>query len=100
MEESDASQGKPDPSQIFAGGSGESVKEAVIIKENNWMEGVGAEYYFIEMQCGKPGTDWELGIQSQFEGEGGKEYDHIEVRLKDGTTRDFYFEISSFYGNL
>ena len=82
------------------GGPGDSPDTAVIVHATSTEKGTPAEYAYVEAQCGKPGTDWMLETQSQSSHEG-KEYDVLQVKsLKDGSSRTFWFDISSFFGKL
>lgn len=59
-----------------------------------------AEYAFIEKHCGEEGKNWGKVMQSTHIGDDGKYYDMIRIEMKDGSTRDFYFDITSFFGKL
>jgi hypothetical protein len=72
--------------------------DAVVITAASPFEGVPAEYAYVEMQCGRRNVDWTMWGQKLLGGPGGKYYDLLAVKLKDGTVREFYFDISSFYG--
>jgi len=41
--------------------------------------------------------DWKLSMQSLISGNG-KHYDVLDIEMKDGTRRSFYFDITSFFG--
>ncbi len=85
---------------IINGGPGDTIENAVVITAGSSFAGVEAEYVYIERACGERGAAWELLSQTQFGGEDGRNYDEITVRLADGTTRNFYFAIDSFFGKL
>jgi hypothetical protein len=73
------------------------MEDAVVITTTSEPSGVHAEYRYVEMRCGKRNVDWKLKTQELLEGSDGKSYDLLIVVLKNGTVRDFYFDISSFY---
>ncbi len=66
---------------------------AIVIKENNEEAGVAAEYAWIRQNF--PGA---LPAGQALLGHGEKMYDLITVTLPDGTAREFYFDISGFFG--
>jgi hypothetical protein len=78
-------------------GSGNSIENAVTISAPSSSIGVLFEYTYIQLKCGEKDVDWRIESQSLLEGADGKPYDLMTVRLKNGTTRQFYFDISSFY---
>lgn len=92
--------GKPKRFGPYSGGSGASLEDAVIITVPSSLMGVPAEYEYVEMQCGRQDVDWEGQRQDLLEKPYGKCYDLLTVKLKDGTIRKFYFDISSFYGKF
>jgi hypothetical protein len=92
--------GKAKPSGPFSGGSGSTMEDAVVITVPSSFMGVPAEYAYVQQQCGQKDQDWTMEEQALLEGPGGKHYDLLTVKLKDGTVREFYFDISSFYGKF
>lgn len=88
---------RPNQSSLYSGGSGTTMEDAVVITTTSEPSGVHAEYRYVEMRCGKRNVDWKLKTQELLEGSDGKSYDLLIVVLKNGTVRDFYFDISSFY---
>lgn len=91
--------GKPKPSGLYSGGSGNTMEDAIIIQAASSFMGVSAEYDYVGMQCGRKNVDWTLKTQALLEPDGPdcKHYDLLTVKLKDGTLREFYFDISSFF---
>lgn len=78
----------------YKGGSGSTEKEAVIILEaDSELEGVDAEYEFIQRLY----EHFELDSQTFLE-KGNKKYDILTVKLPGGTKKDFWFDITDFYG--
>jgi len=84
----------------FSGGSGASMDDAVVITASSHISGVSAQHDYVRQQCGREDEDWTMVSQALIEGAGGKPYDLLTVKLRDGTTREFYFDISSFYGKF
>jgi hypothetical protein len=72
--------------------TGKSTESAIIV------ESVREEYEHIEkiLKLGKPGELWNVKKQG-FLSEDNKSYDVMEVELFNGTFREFYFDISSFF---
>jgi len=93
-------QSNPKAAGPYSGGTGKSMEDAIKISATSSVSGIQAEYAYVEMQCGRRDFDWTLELQTLLEPEGpdGKHYDLLRVKLKDGTLRDFYFDISSFFG--
>ncbi len=93
---------RPKPRQTgpVRSGSGISMEDAVVINAPSYSMGILEEYAFVQQQCGRKGEDWNLEFQALIKGHGGKPYDLFRVKLKDGTLREFYFDISSFYGKF
>ncbi len=83
---------------LYSGGNGETQDEAVVINTANHFAGVSAEYEYISRQCGQRGVDWTLVSQTLIQEDDGRRYDRLIVRLKDGETRTFYFDITPFFG--
>jgi hypothetical protein len=79
-------------------GSGESTDNPIIITEvQNHMEGVRAEYEYIQQQYGPRGSAWTLIQQSLLFIED-TPIDKMDIQLADGTHITLYFDISSFFG--
>lgn len=85
-------------SPLYSGGSGETIEDAVIINATNTSSGVAAEYRYVSRRCGRPDADWTLVSQALQELEDGRHYDILTVRLKSGEVKEFYFDISPFFG--
>jgi hypothetical protein len=98
MPQQDSGGATPKEPEVYAGGAGTSQEEAVVITLTETRLGIPAEYDYVEMQCGRRGRDWKLLQQALFLGPAGERYDRLSIRLADGTQRDFYFDITSFYG--
>ena len=79
--------------------SGDSEANAIVILASNHSDGIKAEYDYIEKHHGQPHVDWELLGQQLLDGEN-KQYDKINIRLKDGTTKAYYFDITDFMGKF
>jgi hypothetical protein len=83
---------------LYSGGSGTSQEDAVVITAPSQRLGIPAEYAHVESQCGRRGRDWTLLEQALLLGPAGRRYDCLSIRLAGGATRDFFFDITSFYG--
>ena len=85
------------PGIIFAGGSGDSREDAIVIKNaENHRAGVDAEYLYLQERFGERDIHWKLVMQALLKGE--KPVDWLMIRLIDGTTKSIYFDVSEFYG--
>ena len=83
----------------FEGGPGDSKENAVVIYAPDTILGVLCEYQYVGNQCGIRNRDWKLHMQSLISGNG-KNYDVLDIEMKDGTRRSFYFDITDFYGKF
>ena len=85
------------PGIIFAGGSGDSREEAIVIKNaENHRACVSAEYLYLQKKFGEKDKHWKVFMQALLKGE--KRVDWIVIRLIDGTTKSIYFDISESFG--
>jgi hypothetical protein len=85
------------PGIIFAGGSGNSPEDAIIIKnaQNRWGV-VNAEYLYLQERFGERDTHWKLIMQALLKGE--RRVDWLVIELTDGSRKSIYFDISEFFG--
>lgn len=84
---------------MFSGGFGDSMEDAVIIQARTTKEGISAETQYIEHFCGQRNADWVKKLQGNASDDD-KTYDVIQIELKNGSCREFWFDISSFYGKF
>jgi hypothetical protein len=82
-----------------AGRSGESTEEAIIIRADNTAEGIRREYQWLERTFGARGVDWQLVVQVLLH-DADRYYDMLRIRLADGTEKEIYFDITTFFGKL
>lgn len=84
----------------FSNNNGESIDDAIIIRNAKTdLEGIDAEYYYLEKRFGKRGTDWNLDQQSLVN-EDGANYDAMDITLSDGSKQTIYFDITDFFGKF
>lgn len=83
----------------YGGGSGKSFDDAIKIQgAANITEGVMGEYQYLSKIFGERGIDWELEEQRlRSVEEKGKHYDKMDIRLRDGTRKTLYFDITEFF---
>lgn len=82
-----------------AGGSGDSAADPVVIQAVNEMAGVRAEYDWLQKTYGPMNQAWTLVSQSVGQ-RGTRSIDTFDIRLKNGTERAVYFDVTSFFGQL
>ena len=88
------------PKITLSGGPGDTMATAIVIKgAKSSLDGIPAEYHFLEKKYGKQQVDWQLRRQSLMH-QGGKHYDLMQIELKDGTKKDVYFDITEFFGKF
>ena len=78
---------------------GSSAEKAVVINETSSSRGIPAEYAYIEQVFSRRGLDYEIKMQAQIS-QGGCDYDVLTIEMNDGTVRDFWFDITSFFGKF
>jgi hypothetical protein len=76
--------------------NGESFEEAIIIHAKSGAEGVPKEYEWVEKRFGRRNQDWKLRYQAVMEHQE-RWYDLLAIRLADGSEKDIYFDITSFF---
>jgi len=81
------------------GGDGSSKEKAVVINATSPRIGIHEEYAYVERVCGERDVDWTLRIQAA-EIRGVRKYDVLEIEMKDGSVRRFWFDITSFFGKI
>lgn len=82
----------------FQGGTGNSITAPVIIKgAKNHLDGIAAEYIYLNSHFKTPDVDWKLIKQNTLRYRD-KFIDLIEIELADGTKKNIYFDITNFFG--
>jgi hypothetical protein len=82
----------------YKGGNGLDTKEAIIIiGAKDGLEGIDGEYIWLEEKYGKQDFEWELIDQEFFDLDTIK-YDLLKIKFPDGETKEFWFDITGFYG--
>ena len=85
---------------LFSPGTGETLKQAIeIVNAVDTAEGVAAEHRYVNLVYESKGQAYTL-LEQQLIHRGEKSYDKLKVQLDTGKERDFYFDISSFYGRF
>jgi hypothetical protein len=80
-----------------AGGDGSSPETAVVITASSSPAGIAQEYSYLERVCGERGVAWKLAKQMLIS-QDRREYDCLCIEMSDGSRRDYWFDITSFYG--
>lgn len=89
---------KPSVSITYAGGTGATLGEAIVIQgAPDTKAGIAAEYKWLTEQFGPPGPKWNL-VQQSLIHEAVRHYDRMEVRFADGREQTIYFDITDFFG--
>jgi len=82
----------------YKGGNGLDSKEAIIIVgAKDELEGIDGEYIWLEEKYGEQDFGWEL-IDQQSIDEGDKKYDILKIKFLNGEEKEFWFDITDFYG--
>lgn len=81
---------------LYSGGDGSSVGNAIVIHSSQTFEGISLEYTYIESIYGEMDKDWFFLSQRLIEVTG-KLYDVIEISFK-GKILLYYFDINNFFG--
>jgi len=85
-------------SDMYSGGDGSSVEEAVVINATSSLVGVPAEYEWISGHFGKEGVDWEGGGRRHGQTSDGKYIEIFTLNLPDGSEALAVFDITAFFG--
>lgn len=84
----------------ITGGDGSSLENALIVTAADTNDGVSAQKKYIESQCGEWNEDFLYELQLQIN-HIERHYDLIYVRmLKVESKREFWFDVTSFFGKL
>lgn len=82
----------------YEGGNGKSIEEAIVIKgANDTKEGIALKYDYISNLYGERDVDWKLQMQALM-GDKERPCDKAEIILKNGEKKEFYFDITEFFG--
>lgn len=84
----------------YSNNKGESQEDAIVISgANNHFQGVRAEYAHLEQNFGVRDKDWTLESKILLEDKKSKRtYDKMNLKLSDGSTKNIYFDVTSFFG--
>ena len=83
----------------YKGGNGSFKEEAVIILgASDEVEGVDAEYVWIENKFGEEIVQWEL-VDQELIDEDNRQYDILKIKFKNSNVQEFWFDITDFYGS-
>ncbi len=79
-------------------GSGTSLDDPIVISgAHGHFHAIACEYAYLEEVVGKRGEDWVLETQALHTHEG-RYIDSLHIRLKDGETCTYYFDITRYFG--
>ena len=82
----------------LTGGNGSSKEQSIIIlNAKTERGGVDAEYNWFEEKFGEQNIRWELNDQELID-EGDTQYDVLRIKFSSNEIKDFWFDISNFYG--
>ncbi len=76
--------------------AGLSAGDAISLKSESIIAGMVEEYLYIEACHGQEGRDWEK-ISQTLVRENGRRYDLLNIRLKNGMEKTYYFDLTPFY---
>ncbi len=80
------------------GGNGSSKEQAIIILgADSEIEGVDAEFLWLEEKYGEENIEWEMIDQTLLE-YGDKQFDVLKIKFRNGDLEEFYFDITDYYG--
>jgi hypothetical protein len=101
--ESMAGAGEPDSASgdLWGDGDGSDPSQAVVIHATSTFEGIAVEGVWIEQKYGVRDRDWSKGRQALLADTGdGRTLETIDIKLRDGSARRIYFDITAFYGRM
>lgn len=81
---------------VFEGGSGSSREDAIVVRCAGILEASTSLDEYVWQRHGKIDVDWRTvtSIVSQYED---KEYEMKIIRLRDGTQKTYWFDITDFF---
>jgi hypothetical protein len=81
----------------YKGGNGLDTREAIIIiGAIDELEGIDAEYIWLEEKYGKQDLEWEL-LDQEFIDLDTIKYDLLKIKFQNGEIKEFWFDITDFY---
>lgn len=83
--------------ELFKGGNGSSIENAVIVNDDYCRDIVSLEYEFINRIARQRMLNWKLDIQSLLSNDD-RMYDCLAVVWSNGEKEEFYFDITSTWG--
>jgi hypothetical protein len=81
------------PQTIYSGGDGSSIEQAVVVMADDEDQGVDREHRWIFERYGKF-RKTGVGLATV----GQRKYDVVRVVFPDGTEKEIFFDITSFFG--
>ena len=82
----------------YEGGKGNSIESAIkVIGAECEMDGVSAEYRFLDLNFCSMNKSWILVEQELWNNEQGS-YDRMIIQDENGRVREIWFDISDFFG--
>jgi hypothetical protein len=82
----------------YGGGNGSTQQDTIIVLgAKDETEGVDSEYNWLEEKFGKQNISWELNDQ-ELSDESDKQYDILRIKFPSGEIKEFWFDITDFYG--
>lgn len=85
-----------DTEDAYGGGDG-TQENPIVVNHTTTMRGVAAEYAYLARKYGTQWVDWECLLQ-RVGTLGTRTVDVLSIRLKDGSEREVYFDVTRFYG--
>jgi hypothetical protein len=80
---------------------GLSMSDSIIIEATNEYDGVAMEYDWLAKEgCSNNGGVKEVTLADVVYDEKNRVYDRLDVVCADGTAKNYYFNIDSFYGKF
>jgi len=81
----------------YKGGNGLDSRDAIIIiGAIDELEGIDAEYIWLEEKYGKQDIEWEL-LDQEFIDLDTIKYDLLKIKFQNGEIKEFWFDITDFY---
>jgi hypothetical protein len=84
---------------LYSNGDGTSLDTAITINASSSIEGIRAEYNYIIEKHGQVNIYWKLELQGSLF-QDGRNYDRLNIKLKNGESKSYYFDITQFFGKF
>jgi hypothetical protein len=85
---------------LYSGGDGSTIENAVVIKATNSIAGIDAEYKWIGQRYGPRNQAWKVASRMHGSNQNGKSYETFDIECTNGKHVKIIFDVTAFYGRF